>query len=215
MGSRPFGALVRWLSPWRGRGRRLEQYLETEEHECADAVDRQCRERDEKERQIGRECFSERREGSNWLESREMRLSAMVLEHERALVANRIEIRRRLALECPALLSDAEVSKLQESLLGSLQVARQGRWEDYKRRAVEAGVLARRSPQEDAAGYGDLEALVRREIRKLVLDRSSRRLGGRGLSRRMSGWVPLMKLTTAVLGLAASAVALYLVLHKR
>jgi hypothetical protein len=67
------------LNPWaRKEDRRLEQFLETEEHEWMDAIERHRRDRDEKERQIDLALFHERRESSNSLENREMRMSAMV-----------------------------------------------------------------------------------------------------------------------------------------
>ena len=125
-------------------------------------IERRRKERDEKERQIDLALHHERREGSNWLENREMRISDMVLEHERTTIFDHIEIRKRLALECPELLSDAELSKLEESMLRSVQVARQVRRDDYERRARAAGVPMH------------LEGMVRREVRQLEL---ARRLG--------------------------------------
>jgi hypothetical protein len=158
----------------REREKRLEQYLETESHEWMDVIERRRKERDEKERQIDLALHHERREGSNWLENREMRISDMVLEHERTTIFDHIEIRKRLALECPELLSDAELSKLEESMLRSVQVARQVRRDDYERRARAAGVPMHRPNQGDTAAHGDLEGMVRREVRQLEL---ARRLG--------------------------------------
>jgi hypothetical protein len=104
------------LNPWRrNRAKRLEQYLETESHEWMDAIEHHRKERYAKERQIDLVLHHERREGSNWLENREMRISDMVLEHVRMLIAARINIRKRLALECPEMLSDTELSKLERS----------------------------------------------------------------------------------------------------
>ena len=151
---------------------RLERFLETESHEYTDAIERHRRDRDEKERQIDLYLFKERREGSDWLENREIRMSAMVQEQQRALISARLEIRKRLGLKCPALLSDAQLSKLEETMLRSVRAVRQGRRDDYERRAHAAGVQVRRSEHRDAAQYGDLEALVRREVRQLVLARS-------------------------------------------
>ena len=150
------------------------QYLETESHEWMDVIERRRKERDENERQIDLALHHERREGSNWLENREMRMSEMALGYERTSIFDRIEIRKRLALECPELLSDAELSKLEESMLRSVQVARQCRRDDYERRASAAGVTTHRPNQGDIAAYGLLEALVRREARQLEL---ARRLG--------------------------------------
>lgn len=177
------------LNPWaRKQNRRFEQYRETEKHEWMDAIERHRKDRDEKERQIDLALFQERREGSNWLENREMRMSAMVLEYQRTLIAVRIEIRKRLGMECPALLSDEQLSKLEQTMLQSLQVARQARRDDYERRARAAGVQAHRSEHRDAAEYGDLQALVRREVRQLALARSLGRTvkpAGTSLARRL------------------------------
>ena len=101
----------------RAQEKRLMRYLETESHEWMDVIERRREERDEKERQIDLALHHERREGSNWLENREMRMSEMALGYERTSIFDRIEIRKRLALECPELLSDAELSKLEESML--------------------------------------------------------------------------------------------------
>src|SRR5712692_9835088 len=91
-------ALAR-LNPWaHKRAKRLGQYLETEGNEWMDTIERYRKERDEKERQIDLALHHERREDSNWLENREMRMSDMVLDYERTLIAARIDIRKRLAL---------------------------------------------------------------------------------------------------------------------
>ena len=185
---------MRWpnfarLNPWAGRHRkRLEQYLETEQHEFRDTIERHRKEHDEKERQIDLDLFHEHREGSNWLENRAMRMSALMLEYQRTLIAARIDTRRKLGIECPELLSDAELSELDEIMLRSVQVAPQVRRDDYQRRAVAAGIPMRRTEQIDAAAYGDLEELVRREIRKLSLARSLGRTvkpAGTSLARRL------------------------------
>jgi hypothetical protein len=82
------------LNPWtRKQNTQLEQFLETENHEWRDAIERHRKDRDEKERQLDLALFQERREGSNWLENREMRMSAIVLEYERTLVAAHCEKR--------------------------------------------------------------------------------------------------------------------------
>lgn len=62
-------------------------------------------------------------EGGNWLENREMRMAAMVLDY-------------------PALLSDEQVSKLEETMLQSLCVGRQARRDDYERRESAGEVRA-------------------------------------------------------------------------
>jgi hypothetical protein len=207
------------LNPWtRKQNTRLEQFLETENHEWMDAIERHRNDRNEKERQIDLALFQERREGSNWLENREMRMSAMVLEYQRTLIAAQIEIRKRLGLECPALLSDAQLSKLEETMLRSLRVGRQARRDDYARRARAAGVPAQRSEHRDAAEYGDLEALVRREVRQLVLARSLGRIGKKpsrlwSMFKVGSEWEPLVKLLAAILGFGGAAIALYRLLR--
>jgi hypothetical protein len=184
-----------WLKQLvRKRAKRVEQYLETESHEWRDVIERRRKELDHEERQIDMALHHEGREGSNWLENREMRMSDMVLEHARTLVAARIDIRKRLALECPELLSDAELSKLEESMLRSVQVARLARRDDYERRARAAGVPMHRPNQRDAGDYGDLEALVRREVRQLELARTLGRMGKPGTWTRedklkLAAWV--------------------------
>jgi pyrimidine deaminase RibD-like protein len=161
------------------RAKRLEQYLETESHEWTETIERHRKERDQKERQIDLDLHRERREGSNRLENREIRVSELVLEYDRTLILARIDIRKRLALECPDLLADGELSKLEESMLRSVQASRQARRDDYGRRANAAGVPVLRPQQRDAAAYVNLEALARREVRQLALARSL----GRGRKR--------------------------------
>ena len=166
------------LNPWKHkRDERLRQYLETEEHEVMDTILRNRAERDEKERQIDLELFREGREGSNRLINREMRMLPLTLDYQRTLIAARVEIRKRLALECPELLSDAQLSKLEEAMLRSVQVARQARRDDCQRRAAAAGVPVLRPEERDAAEYGEVEAHIRRELRQLSLARSLGRSG--------------------------------------
>lgn len=195
-----------WLNPlMRARAKRLEQYLEIESHEWMDAIERRRKERDEKEHQIDLALHHEQREGSNRLENREMRMSDMVLEHERTLIAARIDIRKRLALECPELLSDAQLSKLGESMLRSVHMARLARRDDYERRARAAGAPMHRANQRDAADYGVLEALVRREVRQLELARTLGRVGKSGTWTReeklkLAAWaVPALLVLIALL----------------
>jgi hypothetical protein len=209
------------LNPWkRKRDQRLRQYLEAEEHEVMGIILRNRAEREEKERQIDLELFHEGREASNRLINREMRTLPLTLEYQRSLVAARIEIRKRLGLEYPKLLSDAQLSNLQETMLQSVQVARQARRGDYERAAAAAGVPVVRPAQSDAAEYGDLEALIRREIRLLSLGGSLGRLSGkkqsgiRAMFKLGSEWEPLIKLLAAVLALAAAAIGLYRLFHK-
>jgi hypothetical protein len=169
-------ALARF-KPWVVRRKiRLKEYLETEQHDFRDAIDRHRKERDEKERQVDLDLFHEHREGSNWLENREMRMSALMIDYQRKMIAAQVEIRKKLAAECPDLLSGAELAKLQETMLHSVRIARQARRDDYTRRAAAGGFPMRRPEQSDAAAYGDLEELARREIRKLVLARSLGRM---------------------------------------
>jgi len=83
-----------------------------------------------KGRQMDLALFRERCESSNWLENREIRMSTMLLEYQRTLIAVRIEMRMRLGLECPTLLSNEQSAKLEEPMLQSLQVGRQARPDD-------------------------------------------------------------------------------------
>ncbi len=192
----------------RKRNKRIEQYLETEQHEWMDAIESHRAERDEKERQIDLELFREGREGSNRLENREIRMSAMVLAHERTRISHRIDIRKRLGLECPELLSDKQLSKLEETMLRSLQVARQTRRDDYQRRAHAAGVPILRPDQRDAATYGDLEVLVRREVRRLLLARSLGRIQ-KPFRLKSLFKARVIGLVAAILTVIAAAIGLY------
>ena len=162
--------------PWLRRRMRLQAYLETEQHDLRDAIDLHRKERDEKERQVDFDLFRERREGSNWLENRESKMSGLLVEYQRTLITAQIEIRKKLGAECPDLLSDAELAKLEETMLDSVRAARGARRDDYTRLAAAAGVPMRRPDRLDAAAYGDLEELARREIRKLALGRSLGRM---------------------------------------
>jgi hypothetical protein len=131
------------------------------------------------------------------------------------MIAAHIEIRKRLGLECTALLSDEQLSKLQETMLQSVRAGRQARRDDYERRARAAGVPAHRSEHRDAAEYGDLEALVRREVRQLALARSLGRIGKKpsplkAIVKAWSETEPLVKLVTALLTFAAAVIGLYL-----
>src|SRR5229473_1264878 len=111
----------------RKRAKRLEQYLEAESHEWTNTIERHRKERDEKEHQIDLDLHHEHREGSNWLENREIRMSEMALQFSRTLILARIDMRNRLGLECPDLLADGELAKLEESMLRSVGVSRQAR----------------------------------------------------------------------------------------
>ena len=61
------------------------------------------------------------------------------------------------------MLSDTELTKLENSMLDSVLAARLARRD---------GVPMFRPEERDAAEYGDVSAFVRRETRKLLLDRS-------------------------------------------
>jgi len=201
------------LNPWAvRRKKRLGQYLETERHECRDTIDRHRKDRDHRERQVELDLFGEHREGSNWLENREILMSALMLDYQRTLIAAQIDIRKKLASECPDLLSDAELAKLQETMLHSVEIARQARRDDYTRRATAAGVSMRRPEQYDAAAYGDLQELAQREIRKLALARSLGRIEKpsrlKSLFKMWKALTPFIVLAAAVLGLLAAILKL-------
>jgi len=147
-------------------------------------------------------------------------MQAAMLDSQRTLIATRIEIRKKLGLECPELLSDVQLSKLEETMLRTVQLARQARRDNYRQRAHAAGIQMLRPEQMDAAAYGNLEALVRREVRQLALARSLGRLIDKKQSRFLrifksgSEWEPLIKLLAAILGVAAAAIGLYRLFHK-
>jgi hypothetical protein len=169
--------VMRRLNPWRrNRAERLQKYLEIERHDWNAAMKNYRNVRDEQERQIDLALHHERREGGNWLENREMRVCEAVLKYERRLIAVHIDIRKRLGLECPELLSDEQLTALEESILRSVRSLRLARRNDYELRARAAGVPTLRPIERDAAAYGELEELARREIHKLQLDRSLGRI---------------------------------------
>lgn len=151
------------------RAKRLEQYLEIESHEWTDTIERHRRVRDERERQMDLDLHNEHREGANWLENREIRMSKVVLDYDRTLILARLDIRKRLALECPDLLADGALAKLEASMLLAVRMSRLARRQEYENLAHAAGVPALAPKALDTASYGDLEALVRREVRQLAL----------------------------------------------
>jgi len=156
------------LNPLRRmRTRRLEQYREIENHEWMGLIEARVKNRDEKEREIDLALHQEGRTGINWLTNREIRMTALVLASQREVISAGVEIRKRLGQECPELLSDEEILKLEKSMLQSVRTSRAVRRDDYERRAQAAGVPMHRPEQQDAAEYEALEALIRREMRKL------------------------------------------------
>ena len=126
------------MLPWSRK--RLERYLRAEEHEFYDAIEPYRKEHDAKERLLDLALFDEKREGSNWLENREMRMLDIAISYARAVIDAQIDIRKRLGQECPELLTDAQLSKLEERMVRSVYVQRQARRDDYQRRANAAGV---------------------------------------------------------------------------
>lgn len=136
-----------------GRKKRLQQYLEAERLEFREAIDVHRKTRNDKAQQVDLELFREGRDASNWLENREMRMLPLMLEHQRSLIETKINIRTELGRQCPELLSDSELAKLQETILQSVRIARQARRDDYTHRAAAAGVPMRRPEQSAAAAY--------------------------------------------------------------
>ncbi len=210
--------LLRRLNPWtHKRSQRLERFLEIERHEWMDAIEGYRKDHDQKIRQMDLDLHNERRESSNWLENREMRISAIVLEQQRILIEERISLRKRLATECQEMLADSELANLEESMVRSIQLVGSARRDDYERKAHAAGVPMYRRRDRDAAEYGDLEAMVRREIRKLQLDRSLGRIvkpSRMPLRKKVSEWDPTIKLVTGILALLAAAASLYVKFQK-
>ena len=137
---------------------------------------------------------------------------ALMLDYQLALIAAQIDIRKKLATECPDLLSDAELAKLQETMLHTVQMARQARRDDYTRRAVAAAVPMRVPEQYAAAEYGDLQELAQREIRKLSLARSLGRIEKPSrLKSLFKIWLdmePVTKALTAFIALATGVITL-------
>ncbi len=216
----PLGATFRKVNPRTYAEKRIAQFREIESNEWMATVQATRKERNEQEQAIDRALFAEKRERSNWLENREMRVSALVVEHQRPSVMARVELRKRIGKECPALLKDKELASLQDSILRGLSASKQARRDDYQRRAHAAGIHALRESHRDDAPYGDLEALARREIRQLALSRSLGRLDGQPSSLAKRAWKrfvdaePIVKLLTALISLGAAAVGLYIAIHK-
>lgn len=134
----------------------------------------------------------------------------MMLEQLRTEVADRIELRRRLARECPELLSGVLLAQLREVSLRSVQIAQMARFNDCDRSARQAGGQPARLINREAAEYSEIEVLIQREVRKLELDQS---LGGvaepaeKSILKTGSDGEPLLKLMATVIGLIGAVIA--------
>ena len=143
------------------------------------------------------------------LENREMRMLDIAISYARARIDAQINIRKRLGQECPELLTDAQLSKLEERMVRSVHVQRQARRDDSQRRANAAGVAMNRPEQIDVAPYGDLEALARRKVRQLSLARSLGRIQKPSPLSKWQEATPAVSVITAVIGLAATVLTAY------
>lgn len=163
------------LSPWlRKRRVRLEAYLRTEENNWAAEIDRRVRERNEQTKAIDMALFQERREPENHLINRQLRMLPMLVAWERGVIEGRIALRKRLAAECPELLRDSELNGLEASMLRGVRSLRQARRDSYLRKTAAAGARVFDETPSEKGEWGELEAMVRREVAQLRL---ARRLG--------------------------------------
>lgn len=190
----------------RKRQERLDAHLKAEGNEWMVEILSRRREREEQEKAIDLALHKERREGSNWLENREIRVGALYIEWERGMIERRIALRRKLALECPDLVNDAELDKLERSMLSGVRTLKQAKRDEYERRARSAGIPIRRSEYGGASEYGELEAMVRREVEQLRLGRNVGRF-----QPEKKGWAITDRLTVwgwIIAGVVAIIVAL-------
>ena len=91
------------------------------------------------------------------------------------MIERRVALRRKFALECSDLVSDAELDHLEKSMPSGVKTLQQARKDSYERRARAAGIPIRRSEFHDASEYGELEAMVRQEVGQLRVDRKAAR----------------------------------------
>ena len=67
--------------------------------------------------------IQEERQGINWLENREVRVRALLIELQRESIQRRLALRRRVAQECPDLLSDTVLDAFQSEMMGVTSAA--------------------------------------------------------------------------------------------
>jgi hypothetical protein len=117
------------------------------------------------------------------------------LEYLRGLMKERIDIRKRLGDECPDLLSQERLTALEADMIRTVDAFRMARDGDYQRRVAASGMPEPRLLYRDDAEYGDVVALIRREVKELALGRELR-------TRKKARWSRGDKLTAWGIGIA-------------
>jgi hypothetical protein len=163
--------LQRILHPFATRrAARIEKYLQSENIEYKGVIDTKRRALEEEVRRLTVAHNARFAGGVSAPGLLERTLLPVRLEYLRGLMQARIEIRRRLGQECPDLLS-VELEKLEEEMIRTVDTFRAARDDDYKRRVAASGMPEARSLYRDDAEYGEVVALIRREVRQLRLGR--------------------------------------------
>lgn len=117
-------------------------------------------------------------------------------EFRRDLILTRIDLRRRLSVHEPELLSDPELDTLQQELERGVQAGIQAQHDDFRRRNMAAGIpdvvdrAAGRLWKNDASGE---VALIQREIAKLRLQR------GLGMEKKRPDSI-VLNITNSIVG---------------
>jgi hypothetical protein len=153
----------------RKRAARVERFLQIEQNEYVSAVERRRRPSEEETARITKEHHQRLAGGVQGPGLLESALLPVRLDYLRALITDHIEIRKRLAHECPELLSQERLDKLEEEMVRTVDTFRLSRNDDFKRRVAASGMPAARSLYRDDAEYGDVVALIRREVEQLRL----------------------------------------------
>jgi hypothetical protein len=147
--------------------RRAEKFLQAEDIEYQGVIDTKHRELDEEIKQLTvahNAKFAGNVSAPGVLESK---LFPVRLKYLRSLMQARIDIRKRLGQECPDLLLAERLDKLEAEMIKTVDNFRLALDHVYKRRVAASGIPDPRSLYRDDAEYGDVVALIRREVRQL------------------------------------------------
>ena len=158
------------LHPMAGRrAARARAFLQSEQLEYSSAIDRRRRTLDEEVARLTRE-HQQRLSGNVQAPGLlERALMPIRLEYLRALVSDHIEIRKRLAEECQDLLLSESLDALEDEMIRTVDNFRLARDGDFKRRVATSGLPQPRSLYRDDAEYGEVVAMIRREVQLLRL----------------------------------------------
>jgi hypothetical protein len=149
---------------------RVERFLQIEQNDYCGTIERRRRALEEETERITKEHhqrFAGGVQGPGLLESA---LLPVRLDYLRTLITDHIEIRKRLAQECPDVLSQERLDKLEEEMVRTVDNFRLARDDDFKRRVAASGMPSARSLYREDAEYGDVVALIRREVQQLRLN---------------------------------------------